>query len=214
MKKFLCLLMAIVCASATVFSLASCSSLGGNDDGGDDVTVSEKVTEEQWNNAFNLSTNLKATIIETFKELEDGLAESDWIRTYDMTYEDEILSINYTGEGESEGTSVNGSDNKEGRLENLIVGDLFLYCETFFGKFPSSSVLLFQELSYEDFSYSDSCYIYSVSDEDNYSSDDGNDYEKTETLHDGKWVWIPLDDQINIEDIIVMLKIKRRPNRK
>ena len=39
-------------------------------------------------------------------------------------------------------------------------------------------------------------------------------YEMTETLHDGKWVWIPLDDQINIEDIIVMLKIKRRPNRK
>ena len=39
-------------------------------------------------------------------------------------------------------------------------------------------------------------------------------YEKTETLHDGKWLWIPLDDQINTEDIIQMLKIKRRPNRK
>lgn len=39
-------------------------------------------------------------------------------------------------------------------------------------------------------------------------------YEQTETLHDGKWLWIPLDDQINVEDIIVMLKIKRRPNRK
>ena len=39
-------------------------------------------------------------------------------------------------------------------------------------------------------------------------------YERTETLHDGKWLWIPLDDQINIEDIVQMLKIKRRPNRK
>ena len=39
-------------------------------------------------------------------------------------------------------------------------------------------------------------------------------YENTETLHDGKWLWIPLDDKIKIEDIIEMLKIKRRPNRK
>ena len=39
-------------------------------------------------------------------------------------------------------------------------------------------------------------------------------YERTETLHDGKWLWIPLDDEIRIEDIIAMLKIKRRPNRK
>ena len=39
-------------------------------------------------------------------------------------------------------------------------------------------------------------------------------YERTDTLHDGKWLWIPLDDQINAEDIVQMLKIKRRPNRK
>lgn len=39
-------------------------------------------------------------------------------------------------------------------------------------------------------------------------------YEKTESLHDGKWLWIPLDDKLVIMDIIVMLKIKRRPNRK
>ena len=38
--------------------------------------------------------------------------------------------------------------------------------------------------------------------------------ERTETLHDGKWLWIPIDDKINTEDIIEMLKIKRRPNRK
>ena len=39
-------------------------------------------------------------------------------------------------------------------------------------------------------------------------------YERTEVLHDGKWLWIPIDDKIEIEDIIAMLKIKRRPNRK
>ena len=39
-------------------------------------------------------------------------------------------------------------------------------------------------------------------------------YERTETLHDGKWLWIPLDNEIRVEDIIEMLKIKRRPNRK
>ena len=39
-------------------------------------------------------------------------------------------------------------------------------------------------------------------------------YERTETLHDGKWLWIPLDDKLKMEDIIEMLKIKRRPNRK
>ncbi len=39
-------------------------------------------------------------------------------------------------------------------------------------------------------------------------------YQRTETLHDGKWLWIPIDDQLEIEEIISMLKIKRRPNRK
>ena len=39
-------------------------------------------------------------------------------------------------------------------------------------------------------------------------------YEMTSTLHDGKWLWIPLDDKLKVEDIIEMLKIKRRPNRK
>ena len=39
-------------------------------------------------------------------------------------------------------------------------------------------------------------------------------YERTVTLHDGKWLWIPLDDKLKVEDIIEMLKIKRRPNRK
>ena len=39
-------------------------------------------------------------------------------------------------------------------------------------------------------------------------------YERTATLHDGKWLWIPLDNEMSVEDIIEMLKIKRRPNRK
>lgn len=41
-----------------------------------------------------------------------------------------------------------------------------------------------------------------------------NVYDNTEAFHDGKWMWIPLDDSISHEDIIAMLKIKRRPNRK
>lgn len=39
-------------------------------------------------------------------------------------------------------------------------------------------------------------------------------YDRTETLHDGKWLWIPLSDKIQSSDVIEMLKIKRRPNRK
>lgn len=39
-------------------------------------------------------------------------------------------------------------------------------------------------------------------------------YDRTETLHDGKWLWIPLEDQLSIADILTMLRIKRRPNRK
>ena len=39
-------------------------------------------------------------------------------------------------------------------------------------------------------------------------------YDATETLHDGKWIWIPLDGSLKFGDITAMLKIKRRPNRK
>lgn len=39
-------------------------------------------------------------------------------------------------------------------------------------------------------------------------------YDGTETLHDGKWLWIPIDRELRTEDILLMLKIKRRPNRK
>ncbi len=39
-------------------------------------------------------------------------------------------------------------------------------------------------------------------------------YDSTETYHDGKWMWIAIDDSLSFDDIINMLKIKRRPNRK
>ena len=39
-------------------------------------------------------------------------------------------------------------------------------------------------------------------------------YERTETLDDVKLLWIPLYNETSVEDIIEMLKIKRRPNRK
>lgn len=39
-------------------------------------------------------------------------------------------------------------------------------------------------------------------------------YESTKVLYDGKWMWIPIDEKLEIEDILRMLRIKRRPNRK
>ena len=39
-------------------------------------------------------------------------------------------------------------------------------------------------------------------------------YDSTESYHDGKWLWIPIDAELSSDDIIEMLKIKRRPNRK
>ena len=39
-------------------------------------------------------------------------------------------------------------------------------------------------------------------------------YDETKTYHDGKWLWIPIDEGLSMDDIIHLLKIKRRPNRK
>lgn len=39
-------------------------------------------------------------------------------------------------------------------------------------------------------------------------------YDSTESYHDGKWLWIPIDEKLPFDDIINMLKIKRKPNRK
>lgn len=41
-----------------------------------------------------------------------------------------------------------------------------------------------------------------------------NIYDAAEPLHDGKWLWIPLDENMVIKDVVTMLKIKRKPNRK
>lgn len=37
-------------------------------------------------------------------------------------------------------------------------------------------------------------------------------YGNTESFHDGKWLWIPVDSDWN--DLLKLLKIKRKPNRK
>ncbi len=39
-------------------------------------------------------------------------------------------------------------------------------------------------------------------------------YSETKTYHDGKWLWIQIDESMSIDDIVNLLKIKRRPNRK
>lgn len=39
-------------------------------------------------------------------------------------------------------------------------------------------------------------------------------YDETKTYHDGMWLWISIDENLSFDDIINLLKIKRRPNRK
>ncbi len=39
-------------------------------------------------------------------------------------------------------------------------------------------------------------------------------YDSTKVYHDGIWLWIPIDEKLEPEDILRLLKIKRRPNRK
>lgn len=39
-------------------------------------------------------------------------------------------------------------------------------------------------------------------------------YDETTTYHDGKWLWIPMDNTLSPEDVNLLLRIKRRPNRK
>ena len=39
-------------------------------------------------------------------------------------------------------------------------------------------------------------------------------YEETHTYHDGKWLSFPIDENLSVPDIINLLKLKRRPNRK
>lgn len=39
-------------------------------------------------------------------------------------------------------------------------------------------------------------------------------YDSTKIYYDGKWLWVPIDEKLETEDILRLLKIKRRPNRK
>ena len=39
-------------------------------------------------------------------------------------------------------------------------------------------------------------------------------YENTPSLHDGKWLWLEIKQNFNMEDAEALLKFKRRPNRK
>ena len=39
-------------------------------------------------------------------------------------------------------------------------------------------------------------------------------YDDTHTYHDGKWLFLPLNDDLVWDDVQRLLRIKRRPNRK
>lgn len=39
-------------------------------------------------------------------------------------------------------------------------------------------------------------------------------FDSTKTYHDGKWIWVPIDNELLTDDVLNMLKIKRKPNRK
>ncbi|MGN1340540.1 MAG: DUF3788 domain-containing protein [Oscillospiraceae bacterium] len=49
---------------------------------------------------------------------------------------------------------------------------------------------------------------------DIFSSDILALYDEAKSYHDGKWLWIPLENGLSSDDISNMLRIKRRPNRK
>lgn len=49
---------------------------------------------------------------------------------------------------------------------------------------------------------------------ENFSEQILSIYDETKTYHDGKWLWIPIDEKLSIVDVLNMLKLKRKPNRK
>lgn len=49
---------------------------------------------------------------------------------------------------------------------------------------------------------------------ENFSEQILSIYDETKTYHDGKWLWIPIDEKLSEDEILNMLKIKRNPNRK
>lgn len=49
---------------------------------------------------------------------------------------------------------------------------------------------------------------------DTFSVEMNDIYDSTKSYHDGKWLWIPINRNISWNDIMYLLLIKRRPNRK
>ena len=49
---------------------------------------------------------------------------------------------------------------------------------------------------------------------DNFGAAVCKEYDESETLHDGKWLGFEVRDNLLIDDIIRLLPIKRKPNRK
>ena len=49
---------------------------------------------------------------------------------------------------------------------------------------------------------------------DNFSDYILNYYDNSRTYHDGKWMFIDVDSNTNIDEIVELIKIKKKPNRK
>lgn len=56
--------------------------------------------------------------------------------------------------------------------------------------------------------------IFGKAERENFSGQIQSICDTTQTYHDGKWLWIPIDEKLSADDILNMLKIKRKPNRK
>ncbi|MEY8354874.1 DUF3788 domain-containing protein [Lachnospiraceae bacterium 54-53] len=53
-----------------------------------------------------------------------------------------------------------------------------------------------------------------VRERENYSSEVRQIYDQSKTYHDGKWMMFKIKDQTLFDDLMGLLRIKRRPNRK
>lgn len=49
---------------------------------------------------------------------------------------------------------------------------------------------------------------------DAFSTEINKIYDSTKSLHDGKWLWIPINKNLSLDDILRILMIKRKPNKK
>ena len=145
MKKILTLTSLVLCISLLCCMLFSC---GGSE-------KSEQVSEEQWNNAMNISTNLTAKFVEAYEENDYGEIYKEKT-TADVTYQDGVLTANFVDEYTEYGETERTTDSDTSTVEGLTVGKL-IYDYTEIGGY------LFETLSYNDFKYSGDCYIYTKS---------------------------------------------------